>query len=150
MKVWRLNLPYNCYSLDLTDNRDVREKGVKQLFLNFNILDEKFSVGILLEGQSLAGFRKIKTHRSKSTGDAIRLDNLGERIFSQLTYIVIILGVPIFREYTVKISNNIFVPKDLTKHCTLGPDLVPVWLALRMLPERRPCFWVKLELSMAL
>ena len=60
----------------------------------------------------------------------------------------------LFREYTVKISNNIFVPEDLTKNCAVypnpvfesyrdcdeesmrncvstfdPPDLVPVWLA---------------------
>ena len=49
VKVWRLNLPNNCYSLDLSNNMDAREKGVKQLFLSC------VSVGILLEGQSLAG-----------------------------------------------------------------------------------------------
>ena len=80
VKVWRLNFPHNCYSLDLTYNRDIKKKGVKQLFLDFFIL-KKFSVDFLLEGQSLAGFRIIKAHRSQSTGDAIRLDNLGDRIF---------------------------------------------------------------------
>ena len=79
VKVWRLNFPHNCYSLDLTNNRDVHEKGVKQLFLDFLIL-KNYSVEILLEGQSLAGFRIIKAHRSQSTGDAIRLENLGESI----------------------------------------------------------------------
>ena len=83
VKVWRLNSPYNCYSLDLTNNRDVREKGVKQIFLNFNILEEGVSVGILLEGQSLAGYRMIKAHRSQSTGDAIRISNLGEILLSK-------------------------------------------------------------------
>ena len=59
-----------------------------------------------------------------------------------------------FREYTVKISKNMFVPEDLTKNCAVypntvfesyrdcdeefmrnfvstfdPPDLVPVWLA---------------------
>ena len=80
VKVWRLNFPHNCYSLDLTNNRDIKEKGVKQLFLDFFIL-KNYSVDILLEGQSLAGFRIIKAHRSQSTGNAIRLDNLGDRTF---------------------------------------------------------------------
>ena len=79
VKVWRLNYPYNCYSLDLTNNRDVREKGVRRVFLRFYIL-KNYSVEIHLEGQSLAGYRMIKAHRSKSTGDAIRLDDLGKKI----------------------------------------------------------------------
>ena len=77
VKVWRLNFPYNCYSLDLTNSSDVTEKGVKQLFLNFYII-ENYSVEILLEGESLAGYRMIKAHRFQSTGDSIRLANLGE------------------------------------------------------------------------
>ena len=83
VKVWRLNFPDNCYSLDLTNNREVREKSVKQLILSFNIL-KNYSVEILLEGQSLAGYRMIKAHRSQSMGDAIRLDDLGEKVFSKL------------------------------------------------------------------
>ena len=83
VKVWRLNFPDNCYSLDLTNNREVREKGIKQLILDFYIL-KNYSVEILLEGQSLAGYRMIKAHRSQSMGDAIRLDDLGEKEFSKL------------------------------------------------------------------
>ena len=87
VKVWRLNVPDNCYSLDLTNNRDVREKGVKQVSLMFYIL-ENFSVEIHLEGQSLAGYRMIKAHRSQSSGDAIRLDDLGEIFnFNRHTFI---------------------------------------------------------------
>ena len=79
VKVWRLNFPYNCYSLDITNNRDVKEKGVKALFLKFNIL-EKYSVEVFLEGQSLASYRMIMDHRFQSSGDAITLVDLGKLI----------------------------------------------------------------------
>ena len=64
------------------------------------------------------------------------------------------LGENLFKEYTIQISNNIFVPEDKTKNCAVypnrvfesyrdcdekflqnfvssfdPPDLVPVWLA---------------------
>ena len=89
VKLWRLNFPSNCYSLDLTNNRDVREKGVKQLFLNFYIL-ENYSVDIFPEGQSLASYRMIKAHRSQSSGDAIGLDDLGWTIYYYLAEIILI------------------------------------------------------------
>ena len=66
----------------------------------------------------------------------------------------IFLGVSFFRDYTIQISNNEFIPEDLTKNCALypntvfesyrecdekfmqniissfdPPDLVPVWIA---------------------
>ena len=78
VKVWRLNFPYNCYSLDITNNRDVKEKGVMVLFLQFNTL-EKYSLQVFLEGQSLASHRMIMAHRFQSSGDAITLDDLGEQ-----------------------------------------------------------------------
>ena len=92
VKVWRLNIPDNCYSLDLSYNRDVTEKGVKQMFLNLYIL-KNYSVGIILEGRSLAGYRNIKAHRSQSTGDAIKLDDLGEKILSQLIYVSVCMDI---------------------------------------------------------
>ena len=76
--IMRLNYPYNCYSLDITNNNDIKEKGVKQLFLDFNII-EKVSVEILLEGHSLTSFRPIKAHRFHSSGADITLDDLGEK-----------------------------------------------------------------------
>ena len=79
LNVWRLNYPYNCYSLDLPKNGDVQAKGVKQLLLVFHMV-ENYSVEIFLEGQSLASYRMIKGHRSQTSGDAIRLDNLGKPI----------------------------------------------------------------------
>ena len=66
----------------------------------------------------------------------------------------IFLGVSFVRDYTIQISNNVFIPEDLTKNCALypntafdsyrecdeksmrnsissmdPPDLIPVWLA---------------------
>ena len=82
MKIWRLNYPHNCYSLDITNNRDVIEKGVKQLLFEFNNL-ENYSAEIIPEGQSMASYRMIMAHRSRSTGDAITLDDLGGKLISR-------------------------------------------------------------------
>ena len=35
VRVKRMNFPYNCFTLDLTNNTDVKETGIKQLFLEF-------------------------------------------------------------------------------------------------------------------
>ena len=64
------------YSLDLSKNSEVTEQGVQQLSLEFFML-ENFSVEVLLEGESLAGYRPIWAHRSQSSGDRIGLENLG-------------------------------------------------------------------------
>ena len=87
IKILRTNYPYNCYSLDLANNNDVKGKGVKQLFLEFYI-SKKVSVDILLEGQSLTSFRPIKAHRFHSSGADITLGNLGERNILLFCFIV--------------------------------------------------------------
>ena len=81
IKILRTNYPYNCYSLDLDTNNDVKENGVKQLFLEFNII-KKVSVDIFMEGQTLTSFRPIKANRFHSSGADITLGNLGERKMS--------------------------------------------------------------------
>ena len=77
IKIWRLNYPYNCYTLDLTNNREVKEKGVKQLFLVLPLLANS-SLEVLLQGNSLASNREIKDHRFYSSGEDITLEDLGE------------------------------------------------------------------------
>ena len=77
VNVYRLHFPYNCYSLDLSNNTFVMEKGVKQVFLHFHIL-ANYSLEIVLHDHRLASYREIKAHKFQSAGAEIILDDHGE------------------------------------------------------------------------
>ena len=79
VELWRLNYPYNCYTLNLSSSQEVREKGVKQVFFNFPLL-ENTSMELLLKGASMIGDREIKAHKFYSSGAVIKLENLGKQI----------------------------------------------------------------------
>jgi hypothetical protein len=75
--LWRVNFPYNCYTLDISDNVDVREKGVKTLYIGFPLLANR-SVQIHVQGANLACNRDVKEHKFQSAGDGIELSDLGK------------------------------------------------------------------------
>ena len=79
VKVVRMNYPYNCFTLDLTNNTDLkREMGLKQLFLYFPVL-ANHSVEIHPIGKSLECGRIIKSHKFFSSGANIKQLNLGKK-----------------------------------------------------------------------
>ena len=77
VELWRLNFPHNCYTLNLSRNQDVREKGVKQVFIDFPLL-ENTSMELLLEGTSMICDRKVKNHKFYSSGSDIKVERLGK------------------------------------------------------------------------
>ena len=79
VKVLRPTYPSNCYTLDLGDNLEVKEQGVKQVFFDLTIMNN-YSMEILLEDRSLACYREIKYNNFYSSGPDIILDNLGQKI----------------------------------------------------------------------
>ena len=79
--IWRINYPYNCYTLDLTNNTDVKVKGVKKLIMIFQTL-EKSSLEIMLQDKNLVCNRNIQYHKFYFSGDAIKLLDLGENCVS--------------------------------------------------------------------
>ena len=60
--VRRPNYPYNCFTLDLSQNTEVREKGIKQIFFIFHALEDQ-SVELLLIDKSLDSNRDIKKNK---------------------------------------------------------------------------------------
>ena len=82
VELWRLNDPYNCYTLNMSKNQEVREKGVKQVFFWFPLL-ENTSMELLLKGASTISSREIKTHKFYSSGADIKLEHLGSRVIFQ-------------------------------------------------------------------
>ena len=79
VELWRLNSPYNCYTLNLSKNHEVQEKGVKQVFFTFP-LTKNTSMEILLKGASMICNREIKNHKFYSSGADIKLERSGKII----------------------------------------------------------------------
>ena len=79
VRLWRLNYPYNCYTLNLSKNDEVQEKGVKQVFFTFPLM-ENTSMELLLKGASMICNREIKNHKFYSSGADIKLERLGKII----------------------------------------------------------------------
>ena len=79
VELWRLNSPYNCYTLNLSKNHEVQEKGVKQVFFTFPLM-ENTSMELLLKGASMICNREIKNHKFYSSGADIKLERSGKII----------------------------------------------------------------------
>ena len=77
VKVWRMNYPDNCFTLDMTNNIEVQKKGMRMLSFQFPV-KENSSVRVLPVGKELACNRGISSHRFYSTGDQAILSNQGE------------------------------------------------------------------------
>ena len=73
VKVQRVNFPDNCFTLDITNNSDVREKGIRQLYINF-YNTKNSAVEVLVQGYSLVCDRIIKEHNFYSSGDQMTID----------------------------------------------------------------------------
>ena len=101
----RVNYPNNCYTLDLSNNTEVMEKGIKTLFMKFNSTRRNLTmVQLKVQGGSLSCARDIFDHMFYTAGDPI---------------------VARHRElykYALRISENVFVEEDLSKNCRVYPN----------------------------
>ena len=77
LKVWRPNLPFNCFTLDLTGYEEVKEKGLKQIFFNFHSMNGT-SAEILLGDKTLACSREIKDNKFYFSGPSLEVEDLGK------------------------------------------------------------------------
>ena len=77
IQVRRPNYPFNCYTLDLADQKGVKNVGVKQLFINL-WPKKNSSLKILLEDKSLACNRTIKYHKFFFSGKNVKIVDLGK------------------------------------------------------------------------
>ena len=75
-KVWRANFPFNCFTLDLSGNEEVEEKGVKQIFFYFHPMNGT-SAEILLGDKTLTCSREIKDNKFYFSGPSLELEDLG-------------------------------------------------------------------------
>ena len=77
VKVRRPNFPLNCYTLDLSEQDEVKNIGVKQIYFNF-WMKRNYSVDVLVEDKVLACNREIKYHKFYFSGPSIELKDLGK------------------------------------------------------------------------
>ena len=104
----RVNYPNNCYTLDLSNNKEVVEKGIKSLQVEFNSKKRKnlSMVQVKVEGSSLSCARDIFDHMFYATGDPIEAQYRDRE----------------FYKYALKISENVFVEEDSSKNCRVYPN----------------------------
>ena len=82
VRIYRPNFPFNCFTLDLSQNSDIKEKGLKQIFFYFHSLAGTF-MEMLIEDKSLACTREIKENKFYSSGPNIELKDLGNSTFTE-------------------------------------------------------------------
>ena len=70
------NFPFNCLTLDLTNDIIIKENGLKEVIFYFQNI-EGTSVKIILEDKQLATQRQIMKNMIYSSGESIALENLG-------------------------------------------------------------------------
>ena len=78
VRVRRPNYPFNCYTLDLSEHEEVKNVGVKQLFITFRT-KKNYSMELLLEDKALACNREIKYHKFYFSGPSVELKDLGKK-----------------------------------------------------------------------
>jgi hypothetical protein len=100
----RVNFPDNCYTLDLTNITEVKEKGIQVIQIHDNRGHEQY-VEFFFEGSSLTTDRIIKAHRLYSSGDKIEIKE-------QLKQ----------NEFVVEISQNVLVENDPAQNCKNYPN----------------------------
>ena len=81
--VKRPNYPYNCFTLDLSQNEEIRKKHLKQIFFYVLTLNGS-SVELLLEEKRLGCSREIKDNKFYFSGPKIELEKLGKNCFKKL------------------------------------------------------------------
>ena len=79
VQLWRLNDPYNCFTLNLSKNEEVSRLGVKQVFFFFPLM-ENSSMELLLKGASTICSREIKAHKFYSSGTDIQFTTSSRRL----------------------------------------------------------------------
>ena len=121
VRVKRMNFPYNCFTLDLTNNTDLKESGIKQLFLEFFRLANQ-SVEIYLQGKSLVASRNVKSHKFYSSGADIKLTQLGQVCFYEICSTTCYTGTPTKKSFILQIKENVFVEADSSKGCRIYPN----------------------------
>ena len=103
VKQKRVNYPNNCQTLDLFEVTELKERVIKQIWMEFEDITGR-SVEINFKGRNLDCGRDIKDHGFYSTGQAIRMN----KNF-------------LWKSYMVEISQRVYVEEDPSKRCKNYP-----------------------------
>ena len=77
VRVRRPNHPFNCYTLDLAEHKEVQMVWVKQLFIKL-WPKKNSSMEVFLEDKALACNREIKYHKFYFSGQSVQIKDLGK------------------------------------------------------------------------
>ena len=129
------NFPDNCQTLDMTQNSQIRQEGVKQITLKFSPFPANFSIFITLLGKTSGCSRNLAELAFSQMGDQIGVGRNWEKHF-----VVKILGNKFPEEdpgnncrnypneefQSYKDCDNDFLLKEAD---IISPGLNPIWLA---------------------
>ena len=100
----RQNYPHNCFSIDITKNAEIKQKGIKQLFIHFHkVLNT--SVEVFVHGTSLVCNRNIKAHTFYSSDPMYINDMVGTT-----------------KRYVVNMKKHVYLEEDQAKRCRKYPN----------------------------
>ena len=101
-----MNFPHNCFTLDITNNNDIKEKGIQGLNIFFKDVPNMTRIDVNIQGASLSCHRDIMDQSFSASGQRVQLKKMGTSY-----------------TYAVKIKQNVFVEEDLTKNCRKYPNM---------------------------
>ena len=102
----RVNFPNNCFTLDITNNKDVKEKGIMKLYILFKEISNVARIDVNIQGASTSCHRDIMDQSFSASGQRIEMKKVG------MAY-----------TYNVQIKQNVFVEEDVTKNCRNYPNM---------------------------
>ena len=102
LKLERISYPNNCYSLDISENALVKEKGLKGVVIEMPL--QNWSLEVLVQGKELNTWRQISYNSFFSSGDSIN-PNPGA-----------------WNIYSIRIKQNRFLEDDPAQNCRNYPN----------------------------
>ena len=100
----RMNFPHDCFTLDIANNTDVKEKEIKRLTIWFQDMPNITGIDRNIPGGSLSCNRNLRDQTFYASGQRIQLTEMRKK-------------------YAVKIKQNVFVEEDFTKNCRKYPNV---------------------------
>ena len=149
LQIKRPNYPFNCFTLDISQNQEIKMKGINFIRFYFKHVERGTSVSIEVEDKRLSCSRLINQNKAYFSGSLIKQD-LCNKIHQNKDWLKIThSGRRKSSEFLITKKENIFVEEDTSKNCinypndkyesyndcdedflrsALIPELVPIWL----------------------
>ena len=105
-KLLKPNFPHNCLSIDIAENKDIKEHGVKNVYIEiYN--RSGYGVELFLEDRHRSCSRTIRYSRLAQTGANIGIDDLGKTVV---------------KNYVVKLKEDVHLEENPLVKCRNYPN----------------------------